>query len=298
MTTLLLANPAAGGSRAGRDLAAITDRARQVWPDLDLRVTAGPGDAREIARTASPVVDLVVVVGGDGTAHEAANGLLELAPETRPMLTVLPIGTGNDFARLLGTSRLSPREALDRLGQGERRRFDVGRAWGEYFINSLGLGFDAAVAVRVPRFRRLWRPLVYLAAVGASWRRFTPAVMTVTTAEERFTGPLYCLEVGIGVAAGGGFYLTPDARPDDGLFDVCAVRPLGTWAFATRLPTAFWGGHTRLKEVRMLRSRSVQVEGPAPMLAHFDGEVRESAAGAISIELVAAALPVLVAAGT
>ena len=296
MTTLLLANPAAGGGKAGRDLAAIVSAARRWWPDLAMATTTGPGEAGAIARDAvSRGARQLIIVGGDGTVHEAANGILPLPLEQRPHLGVVPIGTGNDFARLVGTSGKSPARALELLATGSRRVFDVGFAWGEHFVNSLGLGFDAAVASRVPNYRHLWRPLVYPAAVINSYFKFQPFKAQVASDLERFAESLFCMEVGIGVSAGGGFYLTPDARPDDGVFDVCIVRPLSHWGFVTRMPTALWGGHVRFKEVKMLKTSRLRVEAAEPLLAHFDGEIRNAGSNEITIELLPAALPVLTA---
>ena len=294
MTTLLLANPAAGGGLAGRDLPAIVTAARRWWPDLTVATTAGPGEAGGLAMNGvTRGASQIIIVGGDGTVHEAANGILSLPLDQRPHLGVVPIGTGNDFARLVGTSKKSPARALELLAAGPRRVFDVGFAWGEYFVNSLGLGFDAAVASRVPRYRHLWRPLVYPAAVASSYFKFQPFEAQVAWDSESFAGPLYCMEVGIGFSAGGGFHLMPDARPDDGVFDVCIVRPLSHWRFVTLMPTAFWGGHVRFREVKMLRTTTLNVTASEPLLAHFDGEIRENGSSEISIELIPAALPVL-----
>jgi diacylglycerol kinase (ATP) len=294
--TLLLANPAAGGGKAGRELPAIIIAARQWWPELTVATTSGPGEAGAIARDAvGRGARQILIVGGDGTIHEAANGILSLPLEQRPHLGVVPIGTGNDFAKLVGTSRKSPAQALELLAHGSRRVFDVGRAWGEYFVNSLGLGFDAVVASRVPQHRALWRPLVYPAAVLSSYFSFHPLKAQVSWDAERFDEAVFCLEVGIGVSAGGGFYLTPDARPDDGLFDVCIVGPLSHWGFVTRMPSAFWGGHVRFKEVKMLQTSRLRIVAEEPLLAHLDGETRNPGVTSIEIELVPSALPVLTA---
>jgi YegS/Rv2252/BmrU family lipid kinase len=297
LKTLLLANPAAGGGKAGRELPPITEAARGWWPELTVASTSGPGEAATLAIDAvARGAERVIVVGGDGTVHETANGILTLPPERRPRLGVVPIGTGNDFAKLIGTGRKSPRAALEILARGRTGAYDVGRAWNEYFVNSLGLGFDAAVASKVPQHRRLWRPLVYPAAVLSSYFRFRPLASTIVSDHDVIDEPLFCLEVAIGISAGGGFYLTPDARPDDGLFDVCAVQPLNHWKFVTRMPTALWGGHIRFKEVRMLRTRRLQVLAAAPLMAHLDGETRMGGLE-MEIELIPGALPVIIGAG-
>ena len=293
MTTLLLVNPAAGGGRGDRAAPKVLAAGRKAWGDVELVRTTGPGDAVELGRKAAEEgVERLVVVGGDGTVHEAANGLLATGIASLPRLSAVPVGTGNDFARLIGTHGLSPAEAVRRLAAGEEKLFDVGLAWGEYFVNSLGLGFDAVVASHVPRYRRLWRPLVYLAAVLHSYRSYRPVPVSVEGDDAGYSGGIFCIEVGIGQCAGGGFRLTPVALPDDGLFDACLVTPLSHWAFATRMPRALWGGHTRCREVRMMQSRRFAIRGAGPLLAHFDGEVR-TGPETIEIRIVENRLPVL-----
>ena len=297
MSTFLIVNPAAGGGRAERALPRVLEAARRHWGDVEVLTTSGPGDATALARQAVGA-ERLIVVGGDGTIHETANGLLSLEGVLPPLGTV-PIGTGNDFVSLTGIGRGDPVRAIDRLAGGVIRRFDVGRAWGEYFVNSLGLGFDALVASHVPRYRWLRvGPLVYLAAVFRAYRGFRPPVLSVEADGEVRTGPLFCIEVGIGVSAGGGFYLTPDARPDDGVFDVCAVGPFGLWGFLTKMPRAFWGGHTTLKEVRMLRTARLRVRSTeGPLLAHLDGELRRNGSDSIDITIEPGRLPVITVRG-
>jgi diacylglycerol kinase (ATP) len=295
MTTLVVLNPAAGGGRGERALPAVLAAARKAWGDVELVRTVRPGNAVNFGKTAAEEgLERIVVVGGDGTIHETANGLLCTGIDALPQLAMVPIGTGNDFARLTGTHRLSPGDAVRRLASGVDKLFDVGLAWGEYFVNSLGLGFDAAVAARVPRFRRLWRPLVYPAAVFQAYRRYRPFAISLEGDDATFSGGIFCIEIGIGKSAGGGFYLTPDALPDDGLLDACIVRPLTLGTFLTRMPAAHWGGHTKFKEVQMMQSTSFNLRADTPLTVHFDGEIR-SGPETIEVSLVPNRLPVLAA---
>jgi YegS/Rv2252/BmrU family lipid kinase len=237
-------------------------------------------------------VERVVVVGGDGTIHETANGLLSTGIESLPQLGVVPVGTGNDFARLTGTHKLAPADAVRRLASGRDKLFDVGLAWGEYFVNSLGLGFDAVVASQVPRCRHLWRPLVYPAAVLRSYRRYRPVQVVAQGDDASYGGGIFSVEVGIGRSTGGGFFLMPGALPDDGLFDVCLIAPISLWEFISLTPRALRGTHTRLKPVHMMQTASLTVRSSEPLLAHFDGEVR-SGPETIDIRVVENRLPVL-----
>jgi diacylglycerol kinase family enzyme len=114
--------------------------------------------------------------------------------------------------------------------------------------------------------------------------------------DAEYRGGIFCIEVGIGKSAGGGFYLTPGAEPDDGLLDVCLITPMSHLRFATCMPSAFWGKHTRFKEVRMSQTSCITVRSDEPLLVHFDGEVR-SGPDTIEIRIVPNRLPVLATRG-
>jgi diacylglycerol kinase (ATP) len=298
MSTMLLVNPAAGHGRAS----ALADAARQAcarhWPELRVAVTTAPGEAVELARRAGAEgCERIIALGGDGTVHEAANGILALPPDSRPALGVIPSGTGNDYAKLSGTYRAGVEEAAHRLSHARVVRLDAGLAWNEYFINSIGIGFDAEVTRRVAGYRHLRGTPAYLAAAFATFRDFAPPELEVEGDGVTFREPTLLLEVGIGNIVGGGFRLTPDAKPDDGLFDVCAIRRLGLLGFLGKLPLAMVGWHGGLSGVRMFRTTRLTVRGTdgRPIVAQLDGELR-SGTGPVAIESVPAALPVLFAA--
>ncbi len=300
MNTLVILNPASGHG-LGRKLRPTIERGlRDAGLAFDLMETAEPGHAVKLAREAAGAgVERVISVGGDGTVHEVANGLLESAPAadgaTGPALGTIPIGTGNDFAKLLKVFRLPPEAAARRLAAAEVRIFDVGRVAGEYFDNSLGIGFDAEVARQANQAKRLSGLAVYVVAVYKSFMSFRAPVLEVTSPAHTETGPMMMLECSIGVSAGGGFYLTPDAEPSDGLLDVCLIRKVGLVKFLRYVPSVLGGKHTRLKEVAMFRTAALRIRSAdRPLLLHLDGEVREPASREIEVTLEPGRLRVLV----
>ncbi|MEP6572840.1 MAG: YegS/Rv2252/BmrU family lipid kinase, partial [Gemmatimonadota bacterium] len=266
------------------------------WRDIRFIETRAPGEA--VARIRAAVeqgVARVLVLGGDGSMHEAANGILTAAVERFPPVGIVPCGTGNDYAKLLGTHGLSPTQAILRLVHGHTAWFDVGHAWDEYFLNSVGIGFDAEVARRVGDQKKLRGTAAYLVGVAQAYAGFRPFDAVVSSGTDSFTDHLLLLEIGIGSTVGGGFRLTPAARPDDGLFDVCAIRRLGPFGFFTRLPLAMLGWHTRLKEVRTFQATSLSIESRnGPLVAQLDGEVR-SAGSRMEVRLEPGRLPVMIA---
>jgi len=295
VTTLLVVNPVAGHGRAGRRAAEAEHALRETWGEVERVDTAAPGAAVGLVRSRVEAgVERVVVLGGDGTLHEAANGLLQAGVATRPPIAILPAGTGNDYAKMTRTLGPSTREAVRRLGRGRVGRFDVGRVADEYFVNSIGIGFDAEVA-RVVNQTRWGRGLpVYLAAVARVMARFQAFEAEVVADGHRFTDQLLLLEVAIGPVVGGGFRLTPFARPDDGQLDVCAIRRLSVAGILAKLPLAMLGRHTKLPDVRSFQATRVSISSPGPCRAQLDGELRE-VGGPMDILLEAGALPVLIA---
>jgi len=297
MTTLLLVNPAAGRGRAGRLAPAAAAACAAAWGGVERLDTTAPGTAVEqVRRAVEAGVERVVVLGGDGSLHEAANGLLRARVAARPPITVLPAGTGNDFAKLVGTVGLSPAEAVPRLARGRTRRVDVGHAWDEYFLNSVGIGFDAEVAAEVARGGALTGIPAYLVAVIRVLRGFVSPTLTCRAPEASFTDRFLLVEIGVGPVVGGGFRITPNARPDDGVFDVCAIRHQSTLGILTKLPLAMFGWHTRLAAVRSFRTEGLEVSSAdGPLRVQMDGELR-SLQSEMTVTLQPLALPVLVTA--
>ncbi len=296
MTTILLVNPTAGRGRAAT-LAAEAERAAQAaWGAVVRLETTAPGAATVLVRQAvEQGAQRVIVLGGDGTMHEAANGLLQARVAERPPIAILPAGTGNDYAKLAGTGGRRPTDAVQRLAAGSVRRLDVGVAWGEYFLNSVGIGFDAEVARVVNASQHGSGIPAYLMAVARVISHFVPFEVEVKADERTFTDKLLLLEIGIGPCVGGGFRLTPFAEPDDGLFDICAIQQMSIPGILTKLPLAMLGKHTGLRQVRSFRTAALSITSPnGPLHAQFDGELREVST-TMDIRIEPRALPVLIA---
>lgn len=300
VNTLVILNPASGHG-LGRKLRPRIERGlRDAGVRFDLVETAESGHAVRLGREAADAgVERVLAAGGDGTVHEVANGLLQAAAAgdgaTRPALGTIPIGTGNDFAKLLKVCKLPPERAARRMAEAQVKVFDVGRVIGEYFDNSLGIGFDAEVARQANQTKRLSGLAVYVVAVYKSFVSFRAPVLEVTSTAHSEIGPMMMLECSIGISAGGGFYLTPDAEPSDGLLDVCLIRKVGLVKFLRYVPRVLKGKHVGLGEVAMFRTTSLRIRSAdRPLLLHLDGEVREPATREVEITLEPKRLRVLV----
>lgn len=273
MRVAIIANP-----RAGRNsgLAVAQAAARELsaggWR-VETRPTTCPGDATHLAREAAGEgYDLVLACGGDGTLSQVITGLLDTGVPTG----ILPAGTGNDFARNLGLPR-APLAAARAALTGHPAPVDLlevndGRLWA---VNVAGAGFDAAVAERMNRRRRLTGgALAYLTAVVQELARHRPTEMRVEVDGEVWEGRALLCACANSESYGAGMRIAPAARVDDGLLDVVVVQAMGRARFLWCLPRVFRGTHCALPEVLTWRAREVRVETETPLPVLVDGDVQ------------------------
>jgi diacylglycerol kinase (ATP) len=285
----VILNPAARHG-AGRRLRSVIEReleSRRL--EFDIVATEGPGHAVELARSAAEAgIARVVAAGGDGTVHEVVNGLMAAAG-TPPALGLIPIGTGNDFVKMMpGTTTRT--QAFGTLATGSESPVDVGVArWNggsEHFINAMGTGIDVEV-VRQMR-RSGWMPgmAIYLAALMRALVRYRPMAITIVVDGVESTGRIMIMAVCNGPSIGGAFRVCPDARPDDGVLDACVVRELPLHRIVRVIPRVLRGTHRGQPGISMHRGARVVVaiDGDRPLPFQLDGELRE-ASGDIEVFL-------------
>lgn len=301
-TCHVVLNPTSGGG-LGRRLRGEVERELEVRGiAFTLTETARRGHAVEIARAAAESgADVVVAAGGDGTIHEVANGILAAADSGRPAaaLGVIPIGTGNDFAKLL-EGGLDRGRAYEALAAARTVDFDVGAVeWEggrEYFVNGMGTGVDVEVVRQMERLPRLPGVVSYLAALVRAVLGFRAIPLRIALDGRADERRVMIIAIGNGPCLGGGFWVTPRARPDDGRFDVCIVDDLNYYRIARTIPRVMRGTHDGLPDVSLRTARVIELEagGAQPLFFHLDGELREPAAARrLRVEVRPAALRVV-----
>ncbi len=295
-------NPTArsGAAAAVRAEIARALEARGVsWTRVD---TSGPGHAVEIARRAAlEGVPVVVAVGGDGTVHEVANGLLRARAEREhdTALGIIPCGTGNDFAHMV--AGITTREAAyDALVHGRTREVDAGVVeWdggAEYFVNAMGTGMDVEVVRQLRKTSRLPGALIYLGAVLRTLRVFRPVPLRMEGDGTVVDHPAYVTAICNGSRIAGGLRICPDSVPDDGALDACFVQELPWHQIPATLLGVLRGTHGRMPWVRMLRAPSFTLAVPAGTHLFFqlDGELRDAgSAHVLRVSTVPGALRVV-----
>lgn len=286
---LVILNPAADRGRAGRREAEIRAALVGAGLSFDLRRTESPGHASQLARQAAEAgIPLVVAAGGDGTVNEVVQALV--GSETA--LGVLPIGSGNDFARACGIPQ-DLTEAARRLSGAATRALDVGRVGNRYFINSLGMGIDGQIAWDYRRMRFLKGEVGYLIATVLEVVRFRSVRMELAADGWRFSARLLATSVMNGPYAGGGFYLAPQARPDDGRLDVVAIGNYPRLVRFYVLPKTRDGSYLNLRRVRLQHAKRLTIKAERPLPVHMDGELLPEPVAELEVELLPGLLKVV-----
>jgi diacylglycerol kinase (ATP) len=278
----IIVNPTAGRGTGGRVIPEIERLLSTHGLEFDLVCTERPWHAAELAQeSAAAGYDVIVAVGGDGTANEVLNGLMH-AKETGTNIAamgILCVGRGNDFAY-----GMSIPHDLDRgcraLAQGHRCTVDVGKVigglypQGRYFGNGIGIGFDAVVGFEAVKMTWLSGFPSYIVAVLKTVFLYFQAPLTkIECAEQTITQPSLMISIMNGQRMGGGFYTAPEGKPDDGTFDVCIAHEVNRARIFSLIPHFLKGTQATQEPIRMLQARRVVVTAVKGVLpAHADGE--------------------------
>ncbi len=265
-------NPVAGRRRARQRLEAMAPTWRskvELWP------TERPGHAVELGRCASERgFEIIAAAGGDGTVHEVANGVLQ-SGRTDVCFAVLPLGSADDYAYSLSQDLESAR-----VDTTHARHVDVGvirtdQGVERYFVCCLGLGFGPCVTVESRRVRWLQGQLLYgFAALRAIWNHWGHLDLTATLDGQPLAADRTLM---ISVMLGrreGGFVMAPQARLDDGCFDLLHVGELTRWEALRLIPSLSSSGPPRdHPKLGFHQGRRLVVESQQPLVIHTDGEI-------------------------
>lgn len=277
MSVVAILNPAAGGGAAGRRVDQVLPELRALYPDLELLRTAGPGDATALAREAwRRGARTFVIIGGDGTAFEALNGLFPRDDGERPTLGYLPLGTGNSFVRDFAIT--DAKSAIAALRARATRPVDVLRldhdAGSLHFVNLCSVGFSAAAGELTNRRFKGLGAAGYIAAVLVTLARLEHPVFPVSLDGGPWDRrPAALLSFSNSGYTAGTMNMAPGADPSDGLVDVIRVGALSRPRFLATFPKIFAGTHTRAPDIEQRRARAVRLDLDDDIDCMIDGEI-------------------------
>jgi len=281
----IIENGRAGTRRLRRRL----ERVRQTLSQEGKRVEyLCPKDANEtlslVATATREVCDLLVISGGDGTLNLAAQSFLKLARATRPPLAVIPSGRGNDFAHEMGVHTLE--RATRAILSGRERAIDVGRSDGCFFLGIAGTGFDSLAARRAQSIPLLSGRALYIYAALRTLSVYEPfRVRLVGDGQELFSGPITLVAAANTRRYGGGMFIAPEARLDDGKLDVCIAEAMPVATLIRLFPRLFRATRVTHAAVKYFRVARLEIEdlGTERVELFADGEFMQTLPATISV---------------
>jgi YegS/Rv2252/BmrU family lipid kinase len=263
----LIVNPSAGAGRAARLLPAVEAALRGIGARFRVERTTSMDHARELARGARDAGEIAAAMGGDGLTGAVAGELRDGAG----VLAVLPGGRGNDFARKLGIPS-DPAAACELIAAGRERRIDLAEAGGRTYLGIASAGLDSDVQVIANSTRLPLGPPVYLYGTLRALASWKPARWDVAVDGTPLTFTGYSVAVANSGVFGGGMYLAPDARMDDGTLEVVLLEDAPRATYLRCLPKVFKGTHVHEPYVRILSGREITFSADRPFTAYADGD--------------------------
>lgn len=296
--TLIICNLFANQGAARRTTATLTAAAASN-PHVTWAITAYHRHAIELAsQSAERGFRRVIAFGGDGTVHEVVNGLMQIPAGQRPEFGVVPAGTGNDFSASLGIPP-DPEEALQLALHSEAHWIDAalmkddsGRS--EYFINTLGIGFDAITNLIAHQADLLPGLSIYMgAALRTIFFESNPIHIRAVTDKQSWEDEVLLFIACNGRREGRLFTVAPQAQPDDGRLDFVAVRTISPPQMLATIPYMMRGDHNRLSYCYQGYFTRLELSADQPLIMHADGEILaglDSNIRSVTIEAVPQAL--------
>lgn len=299
-------NPMASRGGAAKRRDEIRDAFLAGGAECAMVPTERRGHGEELAmRAVDEGWGAVVAVGGDGIVHEVANGLMRRAGSgvTLPM-GVIPVGSGNDFSKMLEMRAHRPADAVRQILAASPRHVDIGRVirhdtqggpdgdW--YFTNGVGVGFDAQVAQHASRIQRLRGAAIYGWAIVKTLSQLrSPSIRVIVDGTVVADAPLILTTISNGPCHGGSFWLCPGARVDDGQLDILIADARSLPGLLRLLPLVVFGKHLGQRGVRLLRGAHVVMESAERLPIHADGEIVADWVREMEIEILPGRLTVL-----
>jgi len=272
MKHLFIVNPVAGKGKTLGLIPEIKEYCESNHYEYEIVTTAYPGHATEIAKMNSAAQSMrMYSVGGDGTLNEVLNGMAGSSCS----LAVIPSGSGNDFIRSI-IGEIPLKNFIKSTIEGSERLIDYAKVNEKYFINIASIGFDAEVAYQSAHFKKLpfiTGKMAYILAIFSSIIACRNHPMEIKVDGTVISGKSLLVAVGNGNYYGGGMLALPDARIDDGLYDICHVDAQNRIRILMLFPKFMKGQHASIKGVHFYRGKKVEITVDKPIPMNLDGEI-------------------------
>lgn len=244
---------------------------------MELHISSANGDMEsQVLSSVDAGATRIIVAGGDGSVHEAVNGIMR--SRNSAGLGVIPTGTGNDFAKACSISlnwEHATRLLADRLVANQTARLiDIGKMNDRYFANGAGVGFDAKVTRMARSIHLPIGDFVYLLAIfGAMIDGIATPRIKITADDYTWDGPLTLANVSNGPWVGGMFYIAPMADNSDGKLELVIAKPITRLGILKLLPKLVKGSHLEEPDIVHRTVTKLTIQSDTPIPSHLDGEV-------------------------
>jgi YegS/Rv2252/BmrU family lipid kinase len=299
----IIVNPVAGHGNGLRSTPIIKQLLTRHNLSFDLIQTEYPGHAIELTQQAvKDGVDIVVAAGGDGTANEVINGLMlcKQPGKPGPIMGILCAGRGNDFADAIG---IPPdlEQDCQVLADDQRRVIDIGRVTGgiypqgHYFGNVVGIGFDTIATIEVKKLPRWGGFVSFFVAVLKTVFLYNKAPLAdIEFNGQTITQRSLLISVMNGNRLGGGFYMAPNSKPDDGLFDLCIGEQMSSFQVIRMIPYFMKGTQATQPTIKTGQTTRIVITGlDGPLPAEMDGEIISTEDKRLEVEILPGELEII-----
>jgi diacylglycerol kinase (ATP) len=299
----VIVNPISGRGEGGMDIPKARDILTKLGLNFEMVHTERPWHAVELTRQAvREGCDVVVAMGGDGTANEVLNGLMQasLAGDGKAAMGLITVGRGNDFGYGIAVPHgLEPSCLV--LAADKRKTIDIGCVTGglypqgRFFGNGIGIGFDAVVGFVAAKLTWLSGfPSYLVAAIQTIFLYFKAPLVKIESDSGTFEQPALMVSVMNGQRMGGAFHMAPHSKNDDGAFTVCAVNQVSKLGIFQLIPRFIQGTQEGHPAVRYLQTRRIRVSAlRGNLAAHADGETLCTESDVLTAEIFPSAIEVI-----
>lgn len=288
MSIKLIINPAAGRGKAFKLSEKVIHEFEKRGTDFEYEYTTNPRHAVDISREASTKFQKVIAFGGDGTVNEVGEGLVG----SNAIFGVIPLGSGNDFANEIGMpAKIS--DAVDIILSDDFHTIDIIKVNDRVSLNTAGVGFNGTVSEVVKSIRYLKGKSAYIWAVVKTAAMYKSIPLKISLNGRVIEEKIFMVSICNSKSEGGGFIVAPDAKNNDGLFDVTIIRHIGYMKLLLNLNKVLTGNINEVQEVDTYTGESIIIESEFPMPVHVDGEVIALNAHKVEASILKSALKVV-----
>lgn len=272
MKHLFIINPAAGKGKSLNYIPKIQQYFLNNKGEYIIEVTKEPGHAIQLVKNYIKNDDYrIYSIGGDGTINEIVNGMIG----SNSVLGVIPAGSGNDFIRSINDEKEYENILVNTI-EGDVKKIDLGMVNERYFINIASVGLDADIVYNARRLKRIpFTPagLAYLLSIFITVFRYQSKELKIRINDREFSSKTLLMTASNGKYYGGGMKVTPEARINDGKFDICHIRETSKLRILTLFPKLIKGEHGKIEEIAFYKGEEVAISSEDTMSLNIDGEL-------------------------